>query len=213
MLDVGCGTGISSRLFIARGCTVLGLEPDQRMAEVARRRGVDVESGTIEEWEAGDRQFDLLAAGQAWHWVDPHPGAAKAAAVLRTGGRIGLFWNQARPDSSVRPALEVAYERHAPELGRRSVLMGQRDVGVYESIAESLRQTQAFDDVRSESSATTSPIRPGNGSSWPPRIATTGSWATDQLERLLAELQGEIERAGGRVPVHYEATLVTGLRG
>ena len=59
VLDVGCGTGISSRLFIARGCTVVGLEPDPRMAEVARRSGVQVESGTIEEWEAGARRFDL----------------------------------------------------------------------------------------------------------------------------------------------------------
>ena len=29
VLDVGCGTGIVARLFTARGCEVLGLEPDR----------------------------------------------------------------------------------------------------------------------------------------------------------------------------------------
>jgi SAM-dependent methyltransferase len=148
VLDVGCGTGIAARLFMAQGCDVLGIEPDSRMAAVARRQGVTVEEGTIEEWSPGDRRFDLLTAGQAWHWVDPHRGPARAAAALRPGGHIGLFWNQAQPDPSVRPSLDEAYARHAPELGRQSVLMGQRDVSLYESIAESFRRTGEFDDGR-----------------------------------------------------------------
>src|SRR5664279_3324977 len=43
VLDVGAGTGIEARQFQAAGCTVLGVEPDERMAAFARRRGVEVE--------------------------------------------------------------------------------------------------------------------------------------------------------------------------
>jgi len=212
VLDVGCGTGISSRLFIARGCTVVGLEPDLRMAEVARRRGVQVESGTIEEWEAGARRFDLLTAGQSWHWVDPLRGAAKAAAVLHPGGRIGLFWNQAHPDPSIRPVLDAVYARHAPELSRRSVLLGRRDPSLYESGAQSLRATSAFSDV--------SVVVFGHDvdyalDEWLDLSVTHSDHRTlppDRLTGLLADLRREIKRAGGRVPVHYEATLVTGVR-
>ncbi len=212
VLDVGCGTGISSRLFMARGCAVVGLEPDPRMAEVARRRGVVVESGTIEAWEAGARRFDLLTAGQSWHWVDPLRGAAKAATVLRPGGRIGLFWNQAHPDPSVRPALDAAYARHAPELNRQSVLLGRRDPSLYESCAASLRATSAFEDV--------SVVVFGHDvdyalDEWIDLSVTHSDHRTlapDRLNGLLADLRTEIEGAGGRVPVHYEATLVTGVR-
>ena len=57
------------------------------MAEVARRRGLAVEVAAFEAWEPAGRRFDAVVAGQAWHWIDPDAGAAKAAEVLRPGGR------------------------------------------------------------------------------------------------------------------------------
>lgn len=51
VLDVGCGTGIAARQFQAAGCTVLGIEPDARMADFARARGLQVEVATFEAWQ------------------------------------------------------------------------------------------------------------------------------------------------------------------
>src|SRR5580698_1133002 len=82
ILDVGCGTGIEARQFQAVGGKVLGVEPDARMADFARRSGVGVEVATFEGWDAAGREFDAVVAGTAWHWVDPVAGAAKAARVL-----------------------------------------------------------------------------------------------------------------------------------
>ena len=212
VLDVGCGTGIAARLLEARGCDVLGLEPDPRMAAVARRSGVRVDAGTIEEWDPGDRVFDLLTAGQAWHWVDPHRGPRRAAAVLRPGGRIGLFWNQAEPHGAVRAALAAAYARHAPELGRQSVLLGQRDRSLYDAIAESLRRTGQFDAVSIEMFGHDADY---TSAQWIELATTHSDHSTlpaAQRRALLADVRRSVDRAGGRVPVHYEATLVTGLR-
>ncbi|MGH3439246.1 MAG: methyltransferase domain-containing protein, partial [Sciscionella sp.] len=39
VVDVGCGTAVAARQFQAAGCRVLGVEPDARMAEFARRSG------------------------------------------------------------------------------------------------------------------------------------------------------------------------------
>src|SRR5688572_11902991 len=95
VVDVGCGTGIASRLFLARGCSVLGVEADERMAAVARRHGVTVDVSPFESWTppSGSPPFDVVTAAQSWHWVDPVAGPAKAASVLRPGGRLALFWN------------------------------------------------------------------------------------------------------------------------
>jgi SAM-dependent methyltransferase len=212
VLDVGCGTGIVSRLFIARGCEVVGLEPDPRMAEVAGRTGVNVEAGTIEEWEPAGRRFDLLTAGQAWHWVHPDRGAVKAAEVLRPGGRIGLFWNQANPDPSVRPALEAAYARHAPEIGQGSVVMGRRDASLYRSVAEALRRNGEFDAVAVEMFGHDITY---SSAEWVELASSHSDHHTlppDQLAGPLSDIRTEVDRTGGRLPVHYEVALVTGTR-
>lgn len=93
VLDVGCGTGIAARLFLAKGCTVLGVDPDPQMADVARHGGLEVEVSKIEDWDPAGRVFDAAVAGQAWHWVDPVAGAAAVARALRPAGRLTAFWN------------------------------------------------------------------------------------------------------------------------
>jgi SAM-dependent methyltransferase len=114
-LDVGCGTGIAARLFQAAGCTVLGIDVDARMAEVARRHGLAVEVARFEDWDRAGRDFDAVVAGQTWHWIDPVAGAAKAAEALRPGGLIGVFWNAQHPPAELAAAFAEVYRQVLPE--------------------------------------------------------------------------------------------------
>jgi SAM-dependent methyltransferase len=115
VLDVGAGTGIAARQFAAVGCTVLGVEPDARMAAFARQGGLEVEVSTFEAWDPAGRRFDAVVAGQAWHWVDPVAGAAAAARVLRPGGRIAVFWNAFQPPPAMAEAFAAVYRQALPE--------------------------------------------------------------------------------------------------
>jgi SAM-dependent methyltransferase len=115
LLDVGSGTGIEARQFQAIGCTVLGVEADPRMAEFARRTGVETEVAMIEDWDPAGRTFDAVVAGQSWHWVDPVAGAAKAALVLRPGGRLALFWHVFQFPPAAVQAFRQAYREVAPD--------------------------------------------------------------------------------------------------
>lgn len=110
IVDVGIGTGLSALPFREAGCTVLGVEPDARMAVIARRRGFDVEEARFEGWDPAGRVFDGVIAGQTWHWVDPIAGATKAADTLVEGGRLVLFWNAGEPSAEVATAFGEIYE-------------------------------------------------------------------------------------------------------
>jgi SAM-dependent methyltransferase len=115
VLDVGCGTGIAARQFQAAGCTVLGVEPDARMAEFARGAGTEVEVATFEAWDPAGRTFDAVIAGTAWHWVDPVVGAAKAARILRRNGLLAPFWHVFQAPPQVAGAFAAVYQRVVPD--------------------------------------------------------------------------------------------------
>ncbi|GIF17423.1 SAM-dependent methyltransferase [Actinoplanes tereljensis] len=124
VLDVGCGTGIAARQLIEEKQEVLGLDVDPRMAEQARRQGLEVEVSKFEDWDPKGRQFDTVVAAQAWHWVDPIAGAAKAAEVLKPGGRIALIWNVFEPEPAARKVFAAANVSGFPNLwaGDRPIL-------------------------------------------------------------------------------------------
>jgi SAM-dependent methyltransferase len=125
VFEIGAGTGKATSMFAARGMRVLAVEPSAEMAAVARRvcaafgeaGEVRIEESDFEQWDPAGREFGLLFAAQAWHWVDPSVGFAKAASVLRPGGILAAFWN--RPmwaRAALREVLIDAYRRAAPEV-------------------------------------------------------------------------------------------------
>lgn len=119
VLDVGCGTGIASKQMAQRGAKVLGVELAPRMAEIARRHGVEVEIAAFEGWDAAGRTFDRVTSAQAWHWLDLPIATAKAASVLRPGGRLGLIWNAGCQPDDLADALEEVYASVVPPGGHR----------------------------------------------------------------------------------------------
>jgi SAM-dependent methyltransferase len=212
VLDVGCGTGKAARLFADRGAEVLGLEPDPRMAAIARRHGLAVEEGTFEAWEPRGRTFDLLTCAQAWHWVEPVAGALKAAEVVRDGGRIGLFWNVGRPPELVRKPVDAVYAELAPSLVAQSIVLG---AGLEERAglaAESLTASGKWADVSVETFPWESTYRTDE---WLDQLQTHSDHRglpPEQLTALLAAVGAEIDRLGGSFVMTYETALVTGIQ-
>lgn len=116
VLDAGCGTGLVARALAARGLSVLGVELDPRMAEIAQRHGVDVEVSRFEEWNDAGRRFDLVTFGDAWHWIDPAKGIAKVASVLEPGGVLVRFFKGYDLQPETFAKLEPIYRSIAPGL-------------------------------------------------------------------------------------------------
>jgi SAM-dependent methyltransferase len=214
VVDVGIGTGIAARHFQAAGCTVLGVEADARMAEWARRRGLEVEVARFEAWDPAGRAFDAVVAGQTWHWVDPVAGAAKAAEALRPDGRLAVFWNAGRPPPDVAEAFAEVHRREMPgSLVTRASAAG--------SDAYSALSTKAADGMR-EVGAFGEPEewrfdwqRFYTRDEWLDQLPTTGVHGRlppATLEAVLAGTGAAIDAFGGGFTMRYTAIVLTAAR-
>lgn len=116
--DVGCGTGISSALFVRHGYDVVGVEPNEAMRRAAEGRPPEspaappradegdpvvpgprrpgtfrTVAGSAEATTLPADSVDLAVAGQAFHWFDRAAAKAECRRILRPGGGAALFWN------------------------------------------------------------------------------------------------------------------------
>lgn len=88
-LDLGAGTGISSRLFAERGVRVIALEPNDAMRAQARPHPlVTWANGTAENIGLAGQSVDLVAAFQAFHWFDAASAFTEMKRVARTRAAI-----------------------------------------------------------------------------------------------------------------------------
>ncbi|MFE7168732.1 class I SAM-dependent methyltransferase [Streptomyces sp. NPDC057616] len=97
-LDVGSGTGRFTPALAGAFGPVVGVEPSDRMREVAQTRsphpGVRYLPGTAEEMPVPSDSADYALLGWSWHHVQDKPRAVRELArVLRTGGRLLLRTN------------------------------------------------------------------------------------------------------------------------
>ena len=212
VLDVGCGTGIEARQFRAAGCTVLGVEPDARMAEFARGSGVEVEVATLEAWDPAGRKFDAVIAGTAWHWVDPVAGAAKAARVLRPGGLIAPFHHVFQTPPAILDALASAYQKVAPDSPvNLSSLKQALDAyqALFDKIADGIRQARGFSEPEQWEFGWE---RTYTRDEWLDQLPTQGHLnllPPDKLAEVLAGVGAAIDAMGGRFTMPYTTVAVT----
>jgi SAM-dependent methyltransferase len=214
VLDVGCGTGIVARQFQAAGCSVLGIDVDARMVDFARLAGLDVELATFESWHRAGRSFDAVVAGQAWHWVDPVVGAAKAAEALRPDGRLAVFWNVAQPAPEVAEALSEAYRLALPGSPfANGVLPGLDGYSAYFiNAADGMRQTGAFGDPEQWSFAWDHAYTRDEWLERVPTFSGHSQFPRPTLDKLTAYIGAAIDAVGGSFDMSYTAAVVTAQR-
>ena len=91
ILDVGCGDGFHLRLlrdFGHRGWTLEGVDASERAVDAARRAGLTVHHGTVEQLELPPASYDLILLIATIEHVDDPAAVLRAVhRLLKPGGR------------------------------------------------------------------------------------------------------------------------------
>jgi SAM-dependent methyltransferase len=214
VLDVGTGTGIAGLAFQAAGCTVLGVEPDLRMAEFARNKGLEVEVAKFEDWDPAGRTFDSLIAGTAWHWIDPIAGANKAAQVLRPGARLSLFWNAFQPPPEVAERFTAVYGRVLPGSPNYQRGMAGPDsyAGVISRASDGLKRSGVLGEPEQWHFNWDRDYTRDEWLDQVPTFGGHGQLPSQELEALLTGIGEAVDAIGGSFTMHYTALVLTALR-
>lgn len=94
VLDLGTGTGTLARGLARRDCRVIGLDPSASLLDQAEQ--LDHQSGVIvhhiiataERTGLATNSFEIVTAGQCWHWFDRPQAAQEVRRLLVLGGRL-----------------------------------------------------------------------------------------------------------------------------
>lgn len=108
VVDVGCGPGFVLERLVPLASRLVGVEPDEELAAIARARvpSADVVAGTAESLPIDDASVDSAIVRYVFqHLADPARAARELARVLRPGGVVaaievdGQLWGVADPAS------------------------------------------------------------------------------------------------------------------
>jgi SAM-dependent methyltransferase len=211
LADVGCGTGISTRLFVARGIPVVGIEPNDEM-----RRRAEAETLPpglpVPSYRAGRAEATGLCAGaagavlaaQAFHWFDPGAALAEFHRILEPGGWVALVWNE-RDESDPCTAEVGAAIRTAP--GAAAVEGPRAQAGLV------LRASPLFEQTGCEVFANEQELDEEGllGRVFSASYAPREPAAAAELARLLGEAFARHQRAG-RVVLRYRTSVHSARR-
>jgi SAM-dependent methyltransferase len=148
VVDLGTGTGSLARLFAAHGCVVMGVDLARPLLEQARR--LDTEAGVeIEYVEAPaeatglpDSAFDVVSAGQCWHWFDRPAAAREVKRLLADDGSVVIahFDWLAIPGRVVEATQEIILRYTSPGDPSHGPWQFAKGTGVYPQWLTDLRK-------------------------------------------------------------------------
>ena len=120
VVDVGSGTGLSTRAWADAAHEVVGVEPNAEMRAAAEAdtpsSNVHYVGGYSDATGLEDDSADIVTYSQSLHWMDPQPTFAEAARILRPGGVFAAYDYELPP--AVDWEVDAAFEYFLLRVGK-----------------------------------------------------------------------------------------------
>jgi len=114
VVDLGAGTGLSTRVWSERAAEVLGVEPNPAMVARARLATTAPNARYVEAFAADTGLAadcaDVVTCAQAFHWMEPAAALDESARILRPGGVFAAYDYDVPP--VVHPEVDDAFAAH-----------------------------------------------------------------------------------------------------
>lgn len=122
LLDLGCGTGLSTRYWQDKVEEVIGIDPNQEMLAVAEKNNrydnISFMNSFSNSIDLPDNSVDIITCSNSLHWMDPGATFKESERILRPGGVFVAFDNYFPPTTGnwkvesaysecIRKALEI----------------------------------------------------------------------------------------------------------
>jgi SAM-dependent methyltransferase len=122
ILDLGTGTGSLARGFALNGNQVSGIDPAKEMLIAAKQMdqalkiNIDYHVAPAEDTGLDSNQFDIISAGQCWHWFDSKKAAMEIKRLLKPQGTfLAVYYDWLPLQGNVVRETEKLIEQHNPK--------------------------------------------------------------------------------------------------
>ena len=89
VVDMGCGTGLSTRIWKGKCSQVTGIEPSEDMLAVARGKteeGISFLQAFSDHTSLPDNYADIVVCSQSFHWMEPRSTLDEVHRILKPRG-------------------------------------------------------------------------------------------------------------------------------
>lgn len=117
--DIGSGTGKFAKQLLQKGSTVICVEPNEDMRQIAVKElasytRVMFTSGDAENTKIPSETVNFVTAAQAFHWFDVDAFKKESRRILKTDGKAVLIWNFRDENNAVTKEYHSLFSKFCP---------------------------------------------------------------------------------------------------
>lgn len=127
VVDLGCGTGLSTFIWDGEADYVIGVEPNHDMRSKAleklkdkalgRETDISFRAGYSNQLSMDPDSVDVVTCSQSFHWMEPGSTLREMGRILKTGGVFAAY------DCDWPPTVGFAVEQRFQQLMQRAELL------------------------------------------------------------------------------------------